>query len=203
VLAAASFIWSPSIVVVTADAKSMMSLFVSIAEGSNDILSTAVLAFLGGLGKIILATFGAWIVTKGHITAWGVATMIDIAGLSFYSSDIGARGPVTSSVVAFVVDVPLTDIAFVYATGRIAIGHPSSETAAMALAIDVPSTDIAYVERRTVAAGGFAGKTCCTSWIVAGWHITGTSSVEAALGRSATVCTSSETTAMVLAVDLS
>jgi hypothetical protein len=188
---------------VIADSKFMMSLFVSIAEGSNNILSTAVLAFLGGLGKIILATFGAWIVTKGHITAQGVAAMIDIAGLSFSSSDIGAGGPVTSSAVAFVVDVPLTDIAFVCATGRIAIGRPSSETSAMALAVDVPSTDIAYVERRTVAAGGFVGKTCCTSRIVTGWHITGTSSVEAASGRSATVLMSSETTAMALAVDLS
>jgi hypothetical protein len=188
---------------VTADSKSMMSLFVSIAEGTNDILLTADLAYSGGLGNIILATFGAWIVTKGHITAQGVATMIDIAGLLFSLSEIGAGGPVTSSAVAFVVDVRLTDIAFVYATGRIAIGRPSSETAAMALTVDVPPTDIAYVESRTVAAGEFAGKTCCTSGIVTGWHITGTSSVKAASGRSATVRTSSETTAMVLAVHLS
>jgi hypothetical protein len=185
------------------DSKSMMPLFVSIVEGSNDILLTADLAYLGGLGNIILATFGAWIVTKGHITDQGVVAMIDIAGLLFSSSDIGAGGPVTSSVVAFVVDVPLTDIVFVYAMGRIAIGHPSSETAAMVLAVDALPTDIAYVERRTVAARGFAGKTCCTSGIVTGWHITGTSSVIAASGRSATVHTSSETTAMVLAVHLS
>jgi hypothetical protein len=73
----------------------MMSLFVSIAEGSNDILLAADLAYLEGFGKIVLATFGAWIVPKGHITARGVAAMIDIAGLLFSLSDIRAGGPVT------------------------------------------------------------------------------------------------------------